>query len=160
MIYNLTDILRETMKQSKNKNKNIENQTNNTVRKIPSSFIENNKSIFPYNLKIDVELANRKTMDLYTKYYNFNTNLKPKPIPRFSFLDNKENNHVTDEENNKDTDEEINKDNDEDNDEEINKDNDEENNKIIGGISYEKTGLTICGICVFAFLAYSYFKKG
>ncbi len=144
MIYNLTDILRETMKQTNNKNKECE--TNNTVRKIPSSFIQNNnKPIFPYNLKIDVELANRKSMDLYTKYYNFNTNSKPIPIPRFSILDNKEHNKDIDEDNNEDNNENI--------DEEI-------NNKIVSRITYQKTGLTICGICVFAFLAYSYFKKG
>ena len=137
MIYNLTDILRETMKQTNNKNKETE-----VVRKIPSSFIDNrNKPIFPYNLKIDVELANRKSMDLYTKYYNFNTNANK--IPKFSILDlNKEPNKKPDEE----SDEEYN--------------NEVPDNKEVIETNYAKSGLTICGICVFAFLAYSYFKKG
>jgi hypothetical protein len=32
-------------------------------------------------------------------------------------------------------------------------------NKNLVETKYNKTGLTICSICVFAFLAYSYFKK-
>lgn len=139
MIYNLTDILRETMKQTNNVNKEPD-----AARKIPSSFIQNNnKPIFPYNLKIDVELANRKSMDLYTKYYNFNTNTNK--IPKFSILDvDKETNKKVDKEADEETDEECNKVND---------------HKEVIEIKY-KVGLTICGICVFVFLANSYFKKG
>lgn len=149
IIYNLTDILRNQMKQTNNKNKNKEDETE-IVRKIPSSFIQNNnKPIFPYNLKIDVELANRKSMDLYTKYYNFNTNTntnyKPISIPRFSILDNKESNKVANEESDEESDEELNKVSD---------------NKEVIEINYAKSGFTICSICVFTFLAYSYFKKG
>ena len=142
MIYNLTDILRETMKQTNNKNKEKETEV---VRKIPSSFIENNKKpIFPYNLKIDVELANRKSMDLYTKYYNFNINANK--IPKFSILDlNKEPNKPPDEESDEESDKEY---------------KEVPDNKEVIDINYAKSGLTICGICVFAFLAYSYFKKG
>lgn len=142
MFYNLTDILRETMKQTNNKNKEKETEV---VRKIPSSFIDNrNKPIFPYNLKIDVELANRKSMDLYTKYYNFNTNANK--IPKFSILDlNKEPIKKPDEESDEESNEEY---------------TEVPDNKEVIKTNYTKSGLTICGICVFAFLAYSYFKKG
>lgn len=115
MINNLSTILREQMKQT-NKNKEV------VVKKIPDSFlvnVANSKAIFPYNLRINVELANKKTMELYQKY---NTNAKQ--VPMFKILD---------------------LDKDKDKDKELNKTN--------------KNALTICGICVFAFLAYSYFKK-
>jgi hypothetical protein len=127
MIYNLSTILRETMKQT-NKNKEKEE-----VRQIPESFLENKpKPKFPYNLKIDVELANRKSMELYKKY---NTNT----IPKFSILD-------------------LDKDLDSNKDLHSNKDLDP-NKAALVEQKPNKSVLTICSICVFAFLAYSYFKK-
>ena len=133
MIFNLSSILRETMKQTNNKNK----EDSNAIRKIPSSFLENkNKPTFPYNLKIDIELANRKSVELYKKY---NTNTSIIPLPKFSILDL-----------NKD----LNKD--------LNDDLNDDFKKDLIVSKFNKTGLTIygiCGISVFAFLAYSYFTK-
>ena len=67
MIYNLSSILLETMKQTNNKNKEKEKNANvDKIKKIPSSLLENkNKPTFPYNLTIDIELANRKSIELY-----------------------------------------------------------------------------------------------
>ena len=115
MIYNLSTILRETMKQA-NKKEKEKDICLDMVRK---------PIYFPHNLKIDIELANRKSMELYKKY-NTNTSIVPVPVPvpKFSILD-------------------------------LNKDP----NKNLVETKYNKTGLTICSICVFAFLAYSYFKK-
>ena len=105
MIYNLSTILRETMKQTNPKKGKEENEKEtklSIVKTIPK---------YPCNLRIDIELANRKTMELYKKYS------APSLIPKFSVLDK---------------DKEI-----------IEK----KSNKVV-----------LC-ICVFAFLAYSYFKK-
>jgi hypothetical protein len=66
--YNLSTILNETMKQTK--------QKSNTIQ-IPNSFLEN-KKINNHNLTIDIELANKKSLELYRKL-----NSKPK----FSILD-------------------------------------------------------------------------
>ena len=119
MIYNLSTILHETMKQT-NKNKERDK-----VRQIPISFLENKvKPKSPYNLTIDIELANRKSMELYKKY-STNANQASK----FRILN---------------LDKDLNKD--------LNKDSVVEHKP-------NKGVLTICGICVFAFLAYSYFKK-
>jgi hypothetical protein len=77
MIYNLSTILRQTMIQT-NKNKEM-----NEIRQIPNSFLENTiKPKSPYNLTIDIELANRKSMELYKKY-SANANQASK----FSILD-------------------------------------------------------------------------
>jgi hypothetical protein len=77
MIYNLSTILRQTMNQTNNKNKEKDE-----VRQIPNSFLENKaKPKSPYNLTIDIELANRKSMELYKKY-STNANL----VPKFSIL--------------------------------------------------------------------------
>jgi hypothetical protein len=107
MIYNLSTILRETMKQTSPK-KEKEKETNLSIVKILPKY--------PYNLRIDIELANRKTMELYKKYS------APSLIPKFSILDK-----------------DLNKD--------LNKDPDKDLNK------------GVLGICIFAFLAYLYFKK-
>jgi hypothetical protein len=115
MIYNLSTILRETMKQT---NKNEKEKEKEKEKVICLDMIKQRPKT-PYNLKIDIELANRKSIELYKKY---NTNIVH--IPKFSILD-------------------LNKD--------LNKDFIEKKSN--------KTGFTICGICVFAFLAYSYFKK-
>jgi hypothetical protein len=113
MIYNLSTILRETMKQA-NKKEKEKDICLDMVRK---------PIYFSHNLKIDIELANRKSIELYKKY-NTNTSIVPVSVPKFSILD-------------------------------LNKDP----NKKLVETKYNKTGLTICSICVFAFLAYSYFKK-
>jgi len=78
MIYNLSTILRQTMIQT-NKNKEREE-----IRQIPNSFLENKinpKS--PYNLTIDIELANRKSMELYKKY---SANANANQVSKFSIL--------------------------------------------------------------------------
>ena len=118
MIYNLSTILRETMKQTNNKNKE-----NKEVRQLPNSFLENKAKINPYNLTIDIELANRKSMELYKKY-----NTSVSVVPKFSILD-------------------------------LDKNPDKDLNKDLIEHKPNKGVLTICGICFFAFLAYSYFKK-
>jgi len=63
--YNLSTILNEAMKQTK--------QKSNTIQ-VPNSFLEN-KKINNHNLSIDIELANRKSLELYRKL-----NSKPKFI--------------------------------------------------------------------------------
>ena len=63
--YNLSTILNEAMKQTK--------QKTNTIQ-VPHSFLEN-KKINNHNLSIDIELANRKSLELYRKL-----NSKPKFI--------------------------------------------------------------------------------
>jgi hypothetical protein len=79
MIYNLSTILRQTMNQTNQTNKNKEGDE---VRLIPISFLENKiKPKSPYNLTIDIELANRKSMELYKKY---NTNANQ--VSKFSIL--------------------------------------------------------------------------
>lgn len=113
MIYNLSTILRETMKQTNKKDQPQEQGLCLDIIKQPLKS--------PYNLKIDIELANRKSMELYKKY---NTNKNIIPVPKFSILDINSN-----------------------------------SNKDLVERKINKAGLTICGICVFAFLAYSYFKK-
>ena len=116
MIYNLSTILRETMKQT-NPKKGKEEKEEKEEKEGKKGGKETKLSIvktlpkYPYNLRIDIELANRKTMELYKKYS------APSLIPKFSVLDK---------------DKEI-----------IEK----KSNKVV-----------LC-ICVFAFLAYSYFKK-
>jgi hypothetical protein len=126
MIYNLSTILRETMKQTNNKEKKKEI---NTIKNIPSSFLENKtKPKFPYNLKIDVELANQKSIELYKKY---NNNFNTKPINMFSILDLDKNK---------------------------NKDKNKDKVTLVEQ-KLNKSGLAICGICFLTFLAYSYFKK-
>ena len=123
MIYNLSTILRETMKQTNNNNKNKEKDE---VRQIPNSFLENKikqKPKSPYNLTIDIELANRKSIELYKKY---STNAIQ--ASKFRILD-------------------------------LDKDPNKDPNKVLIEYKPIKGVLTICGICVFTFLAYSYFKK-
>jgi hypothetical protein len=120
MIYNLSTILRETMKQT-NKNKEKDE-----VRQIPHSllhsFLKNkDKPKSPYNLTIDIELANRKSIELYKKY-NTNTSI----VPKFRILE---------------------------------PDSDKDSDKALVENKPNKRVLTICGICFFAFLAYSYLKK-
>ena len=75
--YNLSTILNEAMKQTKQKPNIIQ---------VPNSFLEKNK-INNHNLTIDIELANRKSLELYSK-------LSAKP--KFSILDaNQETNQET-----------------------------------------------------------------
>jgi hypothetical protein len=67
MIYNLSTILREVYNKNTNTNKkNINVSTHNSFER---------KNIFKphYNLKINTELANQKSVELYNKY-NTNTN--------------------------------------------------------------------------------------
>jgi len=77
MIYNFSTILRESMKQHKD--------FNTILREMK---LANNKGYKPcklckpHNLTIDIELANRKSIELYTKY-NANT----LPVPKFRILD-------------------------------------------------------------------------
>ena len=128
MIYNLSTILRETMKQTnpkkgkeekeekegkegKEEKEEKEEKEGKEGGKETKLSIVKTLPKYPYNLRIDIELANRKTMELYKKYS------APSLIPKFSVLDK---------------DKEI-----------IEK----KSNKVV-----------LC-ICVFAFLAYSYFKK-
>jgi len=102
MYNNLSVILNQMKKQTNNKEKETETEK---VR-----FIMNTT---PYNLRIDIERANRKSMYLYEKY-----NI---PVPKFRILDKDENELV-----------------------------EQKPNKGI---------LTIYGICILTFLAYSYFTK-
>ena len=131
MIYNLSTILRQTMKQTNPKKgkegkeekeekegkEGKEEKEEKEEKEGKEGGKETKLSIvktipkYPCNLRIDIELANRKTMELYKKYS------APSLIPKFSVLDK---------------DKEI-----------IEK----KSNKVV-----------LC-ICVFAFLAYSYFKK-
>ena len=136
MIYNLSTILRQTMKQTnpkkgkegkeekeekegkegkeeKEEKEGKEEKEEKEGGKEKETKLSIVKTIpkYPCNLRIDIELANRKTMELYKKYS------APSLIPKFSILDK---------------DKEI-----------IEK----KSNKVV-----------LC-ICVFAFLAYSYFKK-
>jgi hypothetical protein len=67
MIYNLSTILRE-----------IYNKTDTSIS-IPNSFEKNNNVKPHYNLKINTELANQKSLELYKKY-NTNTYRKVRVI--------------------------------------------------------------------------------
>jgi hypothetical protein len=69
--YNLSTILNEAMKQTKQTK-----QKSNTIQ-VPNSFLEN-KKINNHNLTIDIELANKKSLELYRKLNN---------KPKFSILD-------------------------------------------------------------------------
>jgi hypothetical protein len=69
--YNLSTILNEAMKQTK------QTKQKPNVIQVPNSFFEKNK-INNHNLTIDIELANRKSLELYQKFNN---------KPKFSILD-------------------------------------------------------------------------
>jgi|688.fasta_scaffold41745_2 hypothetical protein len=69
--YNLSTILNEAMKQTKQTK-----QKSNSIQ-VPNSFLEN-KKINNHNLTIDIELANKKSLELYQKLNN---------KPKFSILD-------------------------------------------------------------------------
>lgn len=136
MIYNLSTILNETMKKAKEKAK----EKSNTIQ-IPNSFLQNNK-INPHNLRIDIELANKKSLDLYNKL-----NSKPK----FSILDL---NQIINKNKNKNEDESES----ENESENENKSENKKDNQIIDKKQVNKNGLVIVG-CFCLFLAsFHYFN--
>jgi hypothetical protein len=79
MIYNLSTILNNTMKNTRKSN----------IIYLPNTLSQNtlsqNNKINTHNLKIDIELANKKSLELYEKY-----NSKPK----FSILDGNKNQDI------------------------------------------------------------------
>jgi hypothetical protein len=120
MIYNLSTILREKIKQT-NKNKE-KDEVRQILHSLPHSFLKNKDNPkSPYNLTVDIELANRKSIELYKKY-NTNTII----VPKFRILE---------------------------------PDPDKDPDKTLVENKPNKRVLTIYGICIFAFLAYSYLKK-
>lgn len=69
MIYNLSTILREIYN---NNGKNKTNKPNkNIIVSTPNSFEKKNIVNPHYNLKINTELANQKSLELYEKYNTY-----------------------------------------------------------------------------------------
>lgn len=86
MIYNLSTILREIYNNTNKPNK-PNKTTNNTNKNIivsnTNSFEKKNIVNPHYNLKINTELANQKSLELYEKY---NTYRKARPISFFPVI--------------------------------------------------------------------------
>jgi hypothetical protein len=90
MIYNVSTILREIY--------NNTNKTNNIIVSSPNPFGKKNMVRPNYNLKVNTELANQKSLELYEKY---NTYRKARPISFFPII---KSNLDTDTDTDKDTD--------------------------------------------------------
>jgi hypothetical protein len=72
MIYNLSTILREIYNNNGNNGKNKTNKPNkNIIVSTPNSFEKKNMVNPHYNLKINAELANQKSLELYEKYNTY-----------------------------------------------------------------------------------------
>ena len=72
MIYNLSTILREIYNNNGNNGKNKTNKPNkNIIVSTPNSFEKKNIVNPHYNLKINTELANQKSLELYEKYNTY-----------------------------------------------------------------------------------------
>lgn len=72
MIYNLSTILREIYNNNGNNGKNKTNKPNkNIIVSTPNSFEKKNMVNPHYNLKINTELANQKSLELYEKYNTY-----------------------------------------------------------------------------------------
>ena len=67
MIYNLSTILREIYNNNDKNNKN----NKNIIVSTPNSFEKKNIVNPHYNLKINTELANQKSLELYEKYNTY-----------------------------------------------------------------------------------------
>ena len=78
MIYNVSTILREIY--------NNTNKTNNIIVSSPNPFGKKNMVRPNYNLKVNTELANQKSLELYEKY---NTYRKARPISFFPIIKSK-----------------------------------------------------------------------